>query len=234
MFKDFFKEHKRDILISYLVIGIPVAVFLIVFHFIFKVDDLASLGQLLLEFAVLPTALLAILFAADEFRKAQAAPDLDLRITELLAKEYSYDHAPEFNGDPEHGRYAAAFYVINEGSAIAQWFEVVMWFPMEILGVDHPKDMIKKWERVAAPNDENHWDEFGKIYDDKYHLRVHFKSNGEVGAFLEQELHLGWIHMIPYIDQDTTYEIPYKIVPTQGSADQRKLLVHFKTFDLGI
>lgn len=248
MFPKFLKDHKWDLLIGYIVaagfVGVALAIAHYGFNVDFKVDDPASLGQALLEFLILPAAFIGILFAAEEFRKLQAAPALDLRITAELTKESTWDHLTYFTGHPEEGRYTADFYVINEGTAIAQWFEVEMLFPIELFGTREPDEILESWYKVAAPDDKSHWEVSGKPSGKQYNLRVHFKSNGKIGAFLEQELHLGWLQMIPHIDQDITYEIPYKIVPARKDTDSRdtdkedpdgrKLLIHFKAIDLGI
>ena len=165
--------------------------------------DVFSLGQLLVDALLLPAAIIGFLYAAAEFRKSQAKPDIDLYWeveSEGIAKELPVEISSQ------GGAQGCFLVLLNKGKAVGVWYMLSLVLPRDIL-FSFPG-------RHPILGDDDNWR--SAITEEEVILT--FMSNGQIGAYPEYELILAEIPVIRRRNQEINdqYQVPYTIVTDWG------------------
>ncbi|MCK4789698.1 MAG: hypothetical protein KAV87_38515 [Desulfobacteraceae bacterium] len=198
----------RLVLLAYLVCGVVLVAILWIVSKLPQNIDLIALGQLLVEFFLLPPAIVGFILVMLEFVKSQSKPKLDL-MWEYPRGEYKHEieidvHTFEM-GHPEYGSRTVSLALLNNGEAVTQWFSVEFSLPLELTGSDDPEEQFDYWHKDVG--EDSNWQSL--IHPDAY--RITFMSNGQIASYPRVPLFLGWYEMHPYLDQDRVYSVPFEI-----------------------
>ena len=186
--------------------------------------DLFSLCQLLVDALLLPVAIVTFIMAANEFKKAQRSPELDVcwevepgKIEKRIQLSVPLPTGT-LSKPVEHDR-AVRPVLVNRGKAVAVWYMLSFDVPLEILNVQRrpPTDI---WHRHAG--DISNWRQ--DILADVW--RVVFLSNGEIACYPGNPLPLGILNLgIATDSQAKGYAVPFRIVTDRGDIAEGWLLV---------
>jgi len=220
-------------------LGIWALCFIVIF--IYKIcvpgssqGDLFSLGQLFLEFTLIPIAVLGFWYAVQEFRKSQRRPHLFLAWDDdtIDGQEKSTTYVPGQTGEGEkkYSRISRSIALHNDGKNVAIWYSINLSFPTELFrrrdipeGLNPELMRLSGFHRAAGGE---HWEETRgpSIGEDI------FRSNGTLASYPGQMLTLGRLEFYPILDENQDfqeYQIPYKIFTESGPSriDHLRLII---------
>ena len=170
----------------------------------------ASIGELLLEMVLFPAAVIGLFVAADEFKKAQATPDLDLHW-----QPESDETAREFIAQiPSYGARTNSVPLVlsNEGNAVSTWYLIKIRIPGEIFGNLSQPTWGITGPMQGVPHDQvGNWRVF--IPKDGKEVLCEFMSGGQVAAFPDNLQFLANLHLALKADQHypRTCQVEYTI-----------------------
>ena len=173
--------------------------------------DVFSLGQLLVDAVLLPVAIIGFVMAMEEFRKAQAIPELSLYWeTESgeIAKELKLK-IPSNGGKSEHIHLALR----NEGRAVGLWYLLNFKIPDELSQrgsseMGHPPILLIP---KLGKKESDHW-QLPPTGASQEEYSFKFMSKGQLAAYPGDKLSLAEVVVFLYADQK--YSESYKIYYT--------------------
>lgn len=175
------------------------------------IGEVLSLGQLIVEVTLIPAAIIGFIMAAEEFGKAQARPELDLRWDtgfEETGNELVLDISPS---GVETLRIRPV--LVNEGNAIGVWY---------LVNFTIPGDLTPEWSPIIG--DTHHW----RAAHHKHGLLLTFMSNGQIAVYPRYPLILARLEIRLNADQaKRDYQVPYTIVTDSGQRRDDFLTLRF-------
>jgi hypothetical protein len=222
MIRAFLKGYGKVLILVYLTGGSALAVILWISHEILGVADVLSLGQLIVEFLLLPAAMIGLLIAVEEFRSSGALPKLDLWWMfgrDKYEKTYAINIIPEMIGHPEEWPATASLAVINTGNSVAEWFVVEFKIPFELSSPEEIEGKSEHWHGSVGGEDSWH------VHWTVDYLSVSFMSNGRIASYPGLPLELGSVALYAYQVSKEKYQIEYNIVTNKGKPKAGSLLV---------
>jgi len=186
--------------------------------------DLFSLGQLILDAALLPVAAWGLWMAVEEFRKSRRQPHLYLTWDdEVLADNREltvYIKRPDVKGNKTPDRVNCSIALNNDGNNVAVWYSISLSFPAGLfVGRDVPSGWSTELIGLSGFYSEHggagNWTR-NQMPATREEI---FQSNGNQACYPEQKITLGTLKFVPVpegVGEFQIYRIKYKIFTDVG------------------